>query len=332
MRKHIPRMVLIGLMLILALALIIPTAVFAVGSYPSLDGDYYECTGSYQIYNMDGALQATYKGIGLNFTAQSGNLVGGDVILYNVSSTRSTYLTGGTGVITKISLKEGANTVTVTSNGTLSLVLPAGVAGVAVSGNATVTGSPLALAAAGTRSIPVTTPGVFTLTIYRTHSTVGVFAGVVGQNTVSKPRFQFIGTQVYGTATDGTGTVTGSPLKCFAGTTTLDVTANGTIAMAIPYGMYGEAASGTATVTNSPVTLTSGETTTISTGTTTGSVTITLHAIAGYNIAGYMGLDKSGNVTYLRGRIDGFIVTEYVNWGIYQFNEAIKMKASTLLP
>lgn len=325
MRLRFGKLLGIAAVLVAILAMSMPTAALAA-TYPTLNGRTYYGTGSYDVYDMNGARQAIYRGLGLVFSSQASEVVGGTVRLYTVSTIRGTYLTGGTATIVPISLAEGNNTVLVYASGDLSLVLPAGVSAVATSGSAAVTGSPLTLAAGGTRTIPTTTGGVFTLAVSRTYTTLGTFSGVVGENTVTKPRFQLVGTQAYATATQGTATLTGSPVKCLPASTTLDVTGAGTIAMAVPYGMAGTATSGTATIAGSPVTLPAGATTNIDTGATTGSVTIAMRTIAAYNISGRISMAGDGSVTYLKGRFDGFVITDNVNWTVYQTNEAISLK------
>lgn len=319
------KLLVIAVMLALVMALILPTAAFA--AYPTLNGSTFYGTGSFPVYDMNGGLISTYRGLSLVFSGQASNLVNGTVRLYAASNIRGTYLTAGTSTMYLPSkLIEGSNTVVVMSNGgDLSLILPSGVSAVATSGSAAVTGSPLSLAEGGTRTIPTTTSGLFTLAISRTYTTIGTFSGVIGDADYSKPRFQLAGTQLYGTATQGTGTLTGSPVVCLPGNTTLDVTGAGTVAMAIPYGMYGTATSGTATIAGSPVTLPGGATTNIDTGATTGTVTIALHTVAAYNISGTMVKNRAGSIVALSGRIDGFIVTDHDLWTVYQMNKAFKL-------
>lgn len=322
MRKGLLIAALVSLMIIL----LMPSAAFA--AYPTMNGTTYYGAGSFPVYNMNGGLVATYRGMSVVFASQSNEVVGGTVRLYQASSIRGTALTGGTGsVYLPASLAEGNNTVVVMSNGgDLSLVLPAGVSAIATSGSAAVTGSPLSLAAGGTRTIPTTTSGLFTLAISRTYTTVGTFSGVIGDAAYSKPRFQLAGTQTYATATQDSATLTGSPKVLLPGANTLDVTVAGTINIAVPYGMRGTAASGTATIGGSPVTLLGGATTAIDTGATTGTVTVTMRTIAAYNIAGTM--NKSGaSIASLSGRIDGFLITDYDNYTVYQMNKAFKLNA-----
>jgi hypothetical protein len=305
--------------------LLVPMA--ALAAYPTLNPSTYSAAGAYQLYNMDGQLVYTFRGMSVVFSGQSTNTVSGVLRLYAASTIKGTYLTGGTATIyLPAKLAEGNNTVVVMSaGGDLSLVLPAGVSAIATSGSAAVTGSPLTLAAGGTRTIPTTTSGLFTLQINRTYLTMGTFTGVIGDADFSKPRFQLAGSQVYATATDKTGTVTGSPVVCLAGNTTLNVTGAGTFDIAVPYGMEGTATSGSATVVGSPVTLPDGETTTIDTGATSGTVTIAMHLVSVYNISGTMNKNRAGAIVSLKGRIDGFFVTDNVNWTVYQMNAPIKL-------
>lgn len=326
MRKRIPRLALLAAVLVLALALVLPTAIFATPpAYVSVNGKSFASTGSFDVYDMNSELKATYHGLGVNFTSQSDNVTGGNVRLYQVSSIRGTYLSAGTATLVSTSVNEGDNTILVLKEGASTIVLPTGVSAVATSGSALVSGSPLTLAAGGTRTITTTTGGVFTLAINRTSTTIGTFTGMVGSATAAKPKYQLTGSQAYGTVTNKTGTATGSPVKALAGSTTINVTGAGTFDVAVPYGMVGTAASGTATLVGSPVTLASGATTTIDTSATTGNVTITLHAIAGFNISGSFGISKAGAPTSMKGRFDGFIVTDTVNWETYPINEAIKL-------
>ena len=325
MRTRLPRLALLAAVLVLTLALVLPTAIFAAPSYVNVNGKLFNASGSYDVFDMNGTLMATYHGLGVNYTSQSDSLVGGTVRLYQVSSIRGTYLTAGTTTLVSTSVTEGDNTILVLHEGASSLVLPAGVSAVATSGSALVSGSPLTLAAGGTRTITTTCGGTYTLAINRDYTTLGTFTGVVGESTTSKPRFQLIGTQVYGTVTNKTGTATGSPVKVLAGSTTVNATGAGTFDVAIPYGMTGTAESGTATLVDGPITLTAGSTTTIDTGITTGNFTVTLHAIAGFNVSGTFGVNKSGSPTSMRGRFDGFIVTDQVNWKVYPINEAIRL-------
>lgn len=321
------KFVLVGFLIALVLIVLAPMAVYAAPSYPVLNGRTYYAAGSYEVYDMDGNKVATYRGMSVVFSSQASADVGGTVRLYQASNIRGTYLTGGTGTIyLQSSLAEGNNTVVVMSNGgDLSLVLPAGVTGIATSGSAAVTGSPLSLAAGGTRTIPTTTSGLFTLALSRSYSTAGQFVGKVGQNVVSKPRFQLAGTQPYASAAAGTATLDGGPIKCFGGSTTLYVSVAGTVNITVPYGMVGTATSGTATIAGSPVALPAGTATQIDTGATTGTVTIALNALASFNIAGTMAINSTGACTKLKGRADGFIVTDLVNFYVYSMNESISL-------
>ena len=307
--------------------LISPAPAFAQ-NWPDTTDVYLTSREAYRVYDMDGVLVATYRGLGIAFTSQADNVVEGEIDLYTVGSIYGTYVLDGTGNVTlPRRIIEGDNTIQVVTFGTHQIILPTGVEGIATSGTATVTGSPLALAQGGTRDIPTTGPGSFILTIQRVYTTIGTFSGVIGEG--AKPRLQVVGTQIYATATEDGATVTGSPVKCIPATTTLDVSAAGTIDIEVPYGMVGTATSGTATVTNSPVTLPGGATTEITTGVTTGTVTIGLQVAVGYNISGYFGIDLAGDIAWFRGRFDGFIITDQVNWTTYMINRTIKANLGT---
>ena len=68
------------------------------------------------------------------------------------------------------------------------------------------------------------------------------------------------------TMTDGTGTVTGSPITLTEGNNTVTVTATGTFVLALNQGTVGTVTDGTGTVTGSPVDIVAGENTITVTG------------------------------------------------------------------
>lgn len=328
MIRKIIKVVSLAMALVAILVMALPAPVFAQ-DYPDVEDYYYVSNRAVSVYDMDGTRVAVYRGFGVLFSEQTDNVVSGYLDLYDVASIRGTYVLDGDGDITLNTrrLLEGDNTITVTTFGNHQIVLPTGVEAVATSGTATVTGSPLALAEGGTRTIPTTGNGDFTLTITRTYTCIGEFAGVIGEG--NKPRFQLIGTQIYATATENTATVTGSPVKCIPASTVIDISGAGTVDIAVPYGMEGTATSGTATISGSPVSLPGGETTQIDSGATTGTVTIGLQLSVGFSLSGCFGVNRAGAVVYMKGRVDGFLITDHEEWTTYMVNQAFKAPLGT---
>lgn len=317
----------ISALIALIAIMLVPMAVYAAPSYPALNGKTYYQSGSFDYYNLDNTKISAYRGMAIAFTSQTNEKVVGTLTAYQAANIRGTYLVNGTArYYMESGLKEGNNTVVVLTNGgTLSLTLPTGVTAIATSGTAAVTGSPASLAAGGVRTITTSTSGLFTLAISRTSTIIGSFQGSVGQNTVSKGRFIFEGSQPYGTVTDKTGTATGSPVVCLDGDTTIVVSGAGTFDVAVPYGMVGTCTSGTATIAGSPVTLPGGATTTVDTGATNGNMVISLQRTSAFTITGFMKVDGTGLCTNLKGDFRGYIVTDTVNKYRYPMLETVNL-------
>ena len=324
--QRIIRLQILGVLLVAMMTLLVPSIVYAQ-AYPDVELDYYHGRQIVRIYDMDGNLIQYARGIGIYFATQDDSIVTGEVDLYEASTARGSRLNGGTGVITgrfnRVGLAEGTNTITVSTFGTHSIYLPPGVEAVATSGTATVNGSPLSLDS-GTTPVTTTGNGDFTILVSLSYVTIGDFQGVIGEGRAA--RFQLIGTTFAASATDGTytATLTGDPVTFHPPGTVLDISSAGTFGVTIPHGIVAEATSGTATLVGSPVTLTPGDTTVLDTGVTTGTVTITMTVATGYNIAGFFRYNRAGDITYLRGRIDGFVVLDPETWTTLVFNAPFK--------
>lgn len=324
------RNLILSLSLLLVIALgwfMFPTFLWAQ-DYPDVDGTYWHARTRIYLYTTDGDRMMTIRGVGVWFDEQDDSVVSGEIDVYEASTVRGSRIYGGTGVITgrnnAVSLREGLNTITVTTFGTHSIYLPPGVEATATSGTATVTGSPLALEP-GTSDVPTTGNGTFTVFTSLIYTTVGEFVGVVGEGLGA--RFQLVGTTVYATVTSGTGTVTGSPVKALPASTTVTISAPGTFTVALPYGMHAIATSGTATLVGSPVTLTPGEDNVLDTGATTGTVVIGMQVGTAFNVSGRFYRNRfTGDVRYLKGRVDGFVVLDPGEWEVLIYNKPFRAK------
>lgn len=122
-----------------------------------------------------------------------------------------------------------------------------------------------------------------------------------------------------GTATNLTGTMTGSPVALVAGANTPTVTVAGTFTIALKPGVSGTVETGGWTVTGSPVTLTTGGSTTITVeagGTGTITITLTCPGVQ-WTSPAYIG-DTSNNITNIFLDSDRLMVGRTDN--LYHYN------------
>lgn len=310
---------------VLLLGVLLLTGIFPVGAapdgYPDLEGGSFFCKAPLRLYNLDGTYTTLFRYAGISITSQTDGVIESGVLTaYITNSIRGTRLTNATAVATWPRLALGDNTITVTTFGNQTLVLPAGVEGTATTGTAAVTGSPKALAT-GSNTITTSGNGTYTLNLALDGTIVGNLHGVVG--TGWYPRMQLAGTTLAVTIADGTGTVTEAG-TVYAPGAVLHFTGAGSATITLPEGMVGTLTSGTATITNSPVDLVPGANS-VTSGVTTGTATLLLEPKTAFIIAGQVRYNRAGSaISYFRGRIDGFVVLDTEEWDILSFGGAAR--------
>ena len=309
---------LVSLLVVLSAAL---PAFAAPDGYPDLEGGSFWCRAPLKLYNMDGTYTTLYRYSNISIISQTDGVIDDGLLTsYITNSVRGSRLVNTTAVATWTTLVAGNNTITVTTFGNQTLTLPAGVEGTATSGTATVTGSPLALET-GNNTITTTGNGQYTLNLALDGTIVGALHGVVG--TGWYPRIQLAGTTLAVTIANGTGTVTEAG-TVYAPGLLIHVTGAGNFTITLPEGMVGTLTSGTATITGSPVALVPGANVCTS-GATTGTATLLLEPKTAFIIAGKVRYVRDGSaVSYMTGRIDGFVVLDTEEWEILSFGGAIR--------
>lgn len=105
-------------------------------------------------------------------------------------------------------------------------------------------------------------------------------------------------TEFGATMTNGTGTVTGSPITLSSGANTVDVTVAGTFTLELEVGTIGTVVNGTGAVTGSPVDLVPGTNTVVVPGGGTGTLTVTVSLD---NLAEDLESQASGGILDLSG-------------------------------
>lgn len=309
----------LSLIALLAVLLAVPLTVMAAPGEPDMTG-YYMCKANIKAFGLDGLRHdTTYRYIGISIGDQTDNTMAADdceLDLYITNNVKGVAVRNGTGRHTKPRLEIGNNTVTVSTEGTFTVRLPAGVTGTATTGTSAVSGSPVTLAT-GDNTITTTGTGTFTLALALDKLTIGTLSGAVGEGT--RARFQLIGSDPIVTVADGTGTATGAPLWLVPASSTVTVSGAGTFTITVPTGMSGTVTSGTATVVESPVTLVEGANT-IDTGVTTGTFTVALRATSAYVLNGKVLYARSGEIKGVNGIISGFVVIDRDPWTILSFD------------
>lgn len=316
MKKTIVRGLGVCLLLMAILLLNIAPVMGAPDGYPDLEGGSFFVRAPLRLYDIDGTYTTLYRYAAISVTSQTdGTIEAGTLTAYVTNSIRGTKLTNTTAVATWGRLALGDNTITVTTFGNQTLVLPVGIEGTATTGTAAVTGSPKALTT-GSNTITTSGNGQYTLNLALDGTVVGNLHGVVG--TGWYPRIQLAGTTLAVTIANGTGTVTEAG-TVYAPGALLNWTGAGSATITLPEGMVGTLTSGTATITNSPVDLVPGANS-VTSGVTTGTATLLLEPKTGFIISGQVRYNRAGSaVSYFRGRIDGFVVLDTEEWDILSF-------------
>lgn len=319
LKKRVLR--IISVLMILGISVVSSVMpVSAAPGYPDMEG-YWQGKCRLKLYNMENERVAYYLNAGISITEQVDSLLTGELDIYEAASTRGSYIRNSSGICTGIRLAEGNNTINVTQTGTFTVYLPNGVTGTATSGTSTVNGSPQALVEGANTVTTSVSIGDFTLAVLRVPITVATITGVVG--TGYAPRFELIGTQLYASVAEGTATITGAPYNIVPPGAEIDVTGAGSFTITLPEGMIGTATSGTATLTDSPVTLETGENS-LTTGVTTGTVTVTIRATTGVIISGRARLNRDTSIRYVAGRLDGFYVADTDGWVVMSFGAGFR--------
>jgi len=318
--------------LLMVLAILIPTFVYALPEEPGnpdVDG-FYLCKANIRLTNMDGvAVTPVYRYIGLTLN-NTEDVVTGELAFYLTNTAKGSLLSNMEGIATgaPVKLALGVNTITDTTYGTFNLHLPTGITAIVTSGTTTVASSPKSCTAGDTTITTSGSTGDFTVTVALAYTVVGDVVGVVGEG--YKPRFQLIGTTIIGSCADSGGNATGSPIKCTAASTTITVTKAGTFDITMPNGVVATATTGSGvTITNSPKTCVAGATTTV-TATGTGTFTVEMRILSGYVISGRIGLDKLGDVSTISGFLDGFYIADNQTWNVLNYGSKFSGKWEAL--
>lgn len=314
--------ILLPLLVLMGAIIALPSlGIAAPDGYPDLEGDGFFMKAPLKLYNLDGTYTMLYRYCGLYFESQTDGVIeDGTLVAYITNSVRGSTLVNTTATAARVRLALGDNTVTITAFGNQTLTLPVGIEGTATSGTATVAGSPQALAT-GANTITTTGNGDYTLNLALDGVNVGQFHGLVG--TGWRPRIQLAGTILAVTIEDGTGTVTEAG-TVYAPGALLHFTGAGSATITLPEGMVGTLTSGTATITDSPVDLIPGANV-VTSGVTTGTATLLLEPKTAFIISGQVRYVRDGSaVSYMVGRIEGFVVLDTEEWEVLSFSGKIR--------